>query len=314
VLTTALLQETVEAQVDDRGRARVFAGEVLHVPARPAAEAFRAHAWAMVEAAFAPCEPHAAQHELSIEAYVSVLARLKPDFCHDPVNKQLLGAMLVEAGCDPETTYFDLPKLRVVTSDGYLTSGLGYAYRPHRDTWYAAPASQVNWWTPLTPVQPNSTLAFHPQWWETPVANDSDGFDAYAWNSGGRANAAQFITSDTRNHPQAPLAFDPAVDTVVLPAPGESVVFSAAHLHSTVPNTSGRTRFSVDFRTISLSDLARGRGARLVDTASTGTTLRDFLRVADHAPVPMPLVRRYDVGSAHQGALVYTPTRVPAQG
>jgi hypothetical protein len=86
------------------------------------------------------------------------------------------------------------------------------------------------------------------------------------------------------------------------------LIFSAAQLHSTVPNTSGRTRFSIDFRTVSLMDLETGRGAPNIDNRSTGTTLRDFLRASDFTPVPEEVIARFDVGSKHEGALVYEPT------
>ena len=92
----------------------------------------------------------------------------------------------------------------------------------------------------------------------------------------------------------------------MLPAPGELLAFSAAQLHSTVPNTSGRTRFSVDFRTVAHADLVAHAGARLVDTNSTGTTLRDFLRCDDLSHVPEQIVAEYDRGSSHEGALVFS--------
>src|SRR2546425_2915183 len=56
--------------------------------------------------------------------------------------------------------------------------------------------------------------------------------------------------TDTRKQPHAeePLELDPQIR--LIPPVGGLFMFSAAQMHSTVPNTSGRTRFSVDFRTI----------------------------------------------------------------
>jgi hypothetical protein len=48
-----------------------------------------------------------------------------------------------------------------------------------------------------------------------------------------------------------------------------------------VPNNSGLTRFSIDFRTVFEDDLLKGNGAPDVDNASTGTTLIDYLRASD---------------------------------
>ncbi len=62
-----------------------------------------------------------------------------------------------------ETTYLDVPRLRAVTSDAYLTSGVGYAHHLHRDTWYSAPMCQLNWWLPIFEMSSESSMAFHPQ-------------------------------------------------------------------------------------------------------------------------------------------------------
>ena len=72
--------------------------------------------------------------------------------------------MLEERGCDPERTYFDVPRLRTSTSNDYLTTGIAFAFHPHRDTWYSAPFSQINWWIPIYPVVADNVMAFHPQY------------------------------------------------------------------------------------------------------------------------------------------------------
>ena len=69
------------------------------------------------------------------------------------------------------------------------------------------------------------------------------------------------------------------------------LLFSGAHLHASVPNTSGKARFSVDFRTVDVADLLADRGALLVDVGCTGTAIRDFRRVADDAPFEEEWVR-----------------------
>ena len=71
-------------------------------------------------------------------------------------------------------------------------------------------------------------------------------------------------------------------------------MFSAAQLHSTVPNTTDRTRFSIDFRTVNIDDLAEGVAAPNIDSECTGTTLRDFLRASDLEPLPEEIIARYD--------------------
>ena len=86
------------------------------------------------------------------------------------------------------------------------------------------------------------------------------------------------------------------------------MLFSAQHLHSTVPNNSGRTRFSIDFRTVHEDDIRNPTGAKMVDAYCTGTTLRDFIRSTDHARFPEDEVSLYEVGGrAEGGVLIFNP-------
>ena len=62
---------------------------------------------------------------------------------------------------------------------------------------------------------------------------------------------------------------------------GGVIMFSGAQLHSSVPNTSGKTRFSFDFRVVHEDDVSEKRGAPIVDEECTGTTMRDYLRGTD---------------------------------
>lgn len=292
---------------DGKRRELLYGGTIFCYTPKASVEALRNHAWEMITGGFGDLDPMAAQDTLEVEAFVEHVAPLKPKFTHSPRAKELLRDLLVEFGCDPETTYFDLPKLRIVTHSGYLTAGVGYAYKPHRDVWYAAPMCQQNWWFPLVDIGSTSALAFHPQYWDNPVPNTSAGFDPYVWNATGRKDAAKFVKADDRPHPapSEPIPLEP--QTRVVGAASSMLIFSAAHLHSTVPNTSGRTRYSIDFRTASLEDLESGRGAANIDNGSTGTTLRDFSRASDFAPVPDHVLELYDVGSTHEGELVYDP-------
>ncbi len=201
--------------------------------------------------------------------------------------------MLDELGCDLEKTYFDVPRLRTAFPGDYLSSGIAYAFHPHRDTWYSAPFSQLNWWLPVYEIQRENCMAFHPRYWNEAVPNSSDTYNYYEWNRLNRKSAAQHIRSDTRVQPHAlvPLELDPQVR--LLPAVGGAIVFSGAQMHSTVPNSCGLTRYSIDFRTVHLDDLRDRRGARNVDSACTGTTIHDYLRGSDLTHLPEELVALY---------------------
>jgi hypothetical protein len=103
---------------------------------------------------------------------------------------------------------------------------------------------------------------------------------------------------------QEPIELEPQF-RLVCPV-GGVLVFSAQHLHSSVPNTSGKTRYSIDFRTVHRLDAEQRRGAYLSDAACTGTTMRDYLRGTDLSHLPEEVIAIYDDGTAHLGKAVYS--------
>lgn len=246
------------------------------------------------EEAFAPHEPEVAQESIPAEDYVKILADLKPRFIHHPQCKKLIGGLLAEAGCDIERTYFDVPRLRTMAHADYLKSGLALQFHAHRDTWFSAPQAQLNWWLPVYAVESDNSMAFHPRYFAEAIKNSSCDYDYEEWNRTGRKQAASQVGKDTRKQPEAQelLELEPSVRLV--PPVGGMIIFAAAQLHSTVPNTTQRTRFSIDFRTVNIDDLEAGVGAPNLDADCTGTTLRDFLRASDLAPIPEEIVERYE--------------------
>jgi hypothetical protein len=262
----------------------------------------------MIEEAFDGVDPLVAQYEMPVERYVEICAPLKPAFIHNDRTKELLRDLMTDVQADLEQTYIDVPRLRMVTSHGYLTSGVGYAHHPHRDVWYSAPFQQLNWWLPIYEIESESSMAFHPRYWSEPVKNGSAEFNYYEWNSAGRKDASKHVKSDTRKQPkpEEPMELDPQIR--LISQPGGIVIFSAAQMHSTVPNTTGRARYSIDFRTVNSADLESGRGAPNIDTACVGTSLRDFARGTDASQLPEEIVALYDDPEAHVGELVFQPT------
>ncbi len=281
----------VDPTVNDETRRNfLFDGQLLVYSPRPSSLALIEWARELIRDAFGTLDPLTAQHEVSVEKFIEILTVLKPKFINHSTSKELLQKLLLDMGCDPEKTYFDVPRMRTSTSDDFLTAGIAYAFHPHRDTWYGAPMCQINWWIPIFPVQPDNAMAFHSRYWDTPVANESPEFNYDEYVQTSRKNAAQYVKEDTRKqpHPIGNVELDPQIR--VITKEGGVLLFSAAHLHSSVPNTSGYTRFSIDFRTVHLDDVAAKVGAPNIDTACTGTALRDFYRVGDLAKIPENLV------------------------
>ncbi|MCH8147975.1 MAG: hypothetical protein IH987_08270 [Planctomycetes bacterium] len=279
---------------DDLRRERLFEGQLFVGAARESTSALCALARDMCEEAFAPYDPQEAQHHMPVEDYVAILAELKPKFIHHPRCKEIIPGILADCGCDLEKTYFDAPRLRTVTSDGYLTAGLGYPFKPHRDTWYSPPMCQINWWLPVHPIESENAMAFHMHYWDRPIENSSHEFNYQEWNLTGRKQAPKLVKQDTRRQSEAtePLQLDPELRIVT--EPGGLTIFSAAHLHSTVPNTTERTRISIDFRTVHMDDLVENRGAPNLDSNCTETTIGDYLRGSDLSHVPEEIAEMYE--------------------
>lgn len=293
---------------DDERRNRLYDGQLFVYSKRQSILDFVAFARSMIENSFKGFDPETAQYDMKVEDYAEILGKLKPEFIHHPESKRHLKNILEDFGCDLEKVYFDVPRMRSSTSDNYLTSGIAYAWHPHRDTWYSAPACQINWWLPIYDIQSENAMAFHPQYWSRGIRNSSSEYNYYVWNKRHRgAHVAQLVGGDPRPVPHAieEMDMDPQI-RLICPV-GGIILFSAAQMHSSVPNTSGVTRFSIDFRTIHLDDAESKRGAPNVDSSCTGTVLRDFLNGADLSGVPDKVVALHDDGSLGDGELVYKP-------
>ena len=303
----AFVISTESDVTDEARRSRIFSGEVFCFPPRDSVRAFSEFAWELIEAAFGAHDPRTAHDDLPVEEYVRILGPLKTGFTHHPHSKELLRNVLVDLGADITRTYFDVPKLRAVPPASYLTAGLGYNYTPHRDTWYSSPQCQNNWWAPIVGVTDKSCMAFHPEFWQRPTDNSSAQFDAYEWNRSSRRDAALYIKEDPRPHPRLS-GQDPGSEVRILGEAGSILSFSGAQLHATVPNTTGQARFSFDFRTISLDDLIAQAGPKNVDSRSTGTSVRDYLRADTYDRVPDDIVAMYDQGGSPDGVLVFDPS------
>ncbi|HTS81030.1 MAG TPA: hypothetical protein VMH40_10565 [Myxococcaceae bacterium] len=294
---------------DDERRRRLFDGDIFLYSPRQSSLALVEFTRALLREAFGPLDPETAQHEMEVSAFAELLGKVKPLFIHHPESKRLLRAMLVDMGCDPELTYFDVPRLRSSTSDQYLTTGIAYAWHPHRDTWYSAPSCQINWWMPVYELASENAMAFHPAYWARPVPNDSAKYDYYVWNAQHRgAHVVANLKSDDRPLPRATEHVEINPQIRLLPPVGGMIIFSGAQMHSSVPNTSGKTRYSVDFRIVHVGDVAEQRGAPHVDEHCTGTTMRDYLRCTDLERIPDALVARYETRTPPAGAeLIYRP-------
>jgi hypothetical protein len=286
-------------QADDERRAKLYQGDIFLTAPEEATLALCRFAQELVEEAFGRLDPPRAHDHLPVEAYVEILSVLKPRFIHHPRSKELLRAILQQRGCDLDLTYFDVPRLRTSTSGGYLTTGIAYAWHPHRDTWYSAPLGQLNFWTPIYPIEAGNAMAFHQDHFDRVVPNTSSTYNYYEWNTKHRAAAASNVGTDTRPLPGPTVELDLSNPLVLVPPVGGLIEFSGQHLHSS------RTRFSIDFRTVHIGDIEAGLSAPDVDVQCSGSSIRDFVRASDLAPMPERIVEMFHDGTEDRGDLRY---------
>ena len=284
---------------DAERRRRLYGGDVLVYTQVPEVAAFAAYTREMITELFAPHDPISIQTVYSPEELADILIEFKPRWIHDPRSMEHVRSIARALGCEPEKIHADVPKLRTAFPQGGLSTGIAYAFQAHRDTWYAAPKTQLNWWMPVWPVAENNIMEFFPHGFGAQVENNSGDYDYYVANTW-RGNIKDFSGGkDARVHP-APVHGIGPDDTrlTVVPPLGGIMMFSGDQLHASIPNTSGVTRYSIDFRTVHVDDVHAGVGAPVADVACTGTALRDFKRLTDGAAFTEDEVAPYDSESA----------------
>jgi hypothetical protein len=290
---------------DEARRTQLYQGSVFTYSPGPSSLELCRFAQELIEEAFSPLDPLHVHENLAPEKCAEILSALKPKFIHHPKSKECIQKMLTELGCDLEKTYFDVPRMRTAYPEDYLNSGIAYAFHPHRDTWYSAPLCQINWWMPIYDVTENNCMALHPHYWNRAIKNGSANYNYHRWNLESRFNAAQHVKGDTRvqPRPEEEVELDPQFRLIT--KVGGAFLFSAAQLHSTVPNTAGVPRYSIDFRTVHFDDVMGKIGAPNADSACTGTTMGDYLRGSDFSHLPETALALYQDGTEVQ----YSPSK-----
>jgi len=297
---------------DEERRTQLYSGAIVILSPTRSSKALVELARGMLEAAFHPFDPREIQLHKTPEEVAATLAKLKPNFIHHPECKKLIPEMMAEHGVDLDRLYFDVPRMRSAYPSDFLSSGIAYAFHPHRDTWYSAPNCQLNWWMPIYPIRSDNSMGFYPKYFNEPVKNNSEVYNYYDWNTKNRASAAQHVKKDTREQPKPQQALDP-VTVRFLPPPGGIIIFSGAQLHETVPNTSPEARYSIDFRTVHVDDARQRRGAPNVDSRCTGTTMRDYLRASTLEHLPEEVIELFDDNTAASDKILYFGQRAAGE-
>jgi hypothetical protein len=257
-------------------RRRLYAGELSRRAATPASRALAALAMAQV-AELLGADPRRA-HQRGVDVH-GALTELQRRAARDPEWWGAMADIVRENGFDPGRQLADAPRLRALAPGLAPERAPPAAYAVHRDTWYANPACQVNWWLAIEAVDERESFALYPGYFSRAVPNDSHLLDF------ARARS-EALAGRRTERPHAPAALE-ALSSEGLRfslAAGELLLFSGAHLHAGVPVTSDRVRFSIDFRTADVDDLAEGLGPPLIDTHCRGAAVEDYIGLGPFAP------------------------------
>jgi len=228
----------------------------------------------LIRSAFDDLDPVFAQFALDPDSFVAAVDALQRRYRRDAQARRLFASTLQCLGLDLRHSCWDWLYLRVMPSGDRHASRQTQALGFHRDTWSSNVYAQLNWWTPIYPLTAERSLAFYPAYWSMPLQNTSAEWDL------------EKISANPGSTPVVPAPSEP-VDTsaelIIVPEPGDAICFSGAHLHASVPNTSGATRFSIEVRTVDVDDVRAGTGAPNVDGEAPHEARRWFHRVTDGA-------------------------------
>ncbi|MCA9135863.1 MAG: hypothetical protein KDB00_03865 [Planctomycetales bacterium] len=269
-----LIQE-YRQQRDADFRSLLYSGVVLRIPPSDASMRMQGRCFRRI------CEvlgddPRNASRRMDGKQFFEKAGALRREFYQSDVCRAAIGDLLRLTGCDVGDHFCDPTRLRVVIEGGHHNPAAAPVYYAHRDTWYSNPQCQITWWMPLHAVSKSETFSFLPDYFDEPVGNDSAGFDYGQWTSKGTDLKIGWQDAEAGRrelYPQLREDLPPHRRIAFEAQPGEVIVFSGQHLHQTVPIEEGETRFSLDFRTVCLSDHRSGLGPVNVDNRSTGDAL-----------------------------------------
>ena len=264
-------------------RHAIYAGAVFHAPPTDASQRLVAAARAgLAEAlACAPDEVRDVPQQISNDELFARIGTLRKQLYLEPRFHEAIRDVIAAFDLDPARIAFDPLRLRVIRHRGHENPLAAPVYHPHRDTWYSHPPALIAWWIPLDDLAEHETFVFYPDRFAAAVDNDSEVFDYGDWVRDGwelKIGWQKLSAGIEARYPRAALGVDGGRAIGFSCRAGENLVFSGAHFHATLPQATGRTRYSLDFRIVDLDDHAAGLGAPNIDNRSRGSALRDYVQ------------------------------------
>ncbi len=260
---------------------RIFRGEILCFRGLEAIRRLTQTARKIARESFDCAHPRRA-HLLYKKAEFFARAERAQKAFNDAECKSLFADALREIGLPAEEMFWDTLGLRVSPPVATHSGGFRSSVKVHRDTWGSAMPAQINWWAPVWDVTAKRTMGFYPSYWNRPLANTTAQWSFAEF----LASRKQSAPGEMAKYPSAPRALEEPDEEArpVLIRPGELLAFSSAHLHSSIPNQTALTRFSLEIRTLGADDLQKQRGAKNVDNESRKPLFRLFRGITSNEP------------------------------
>ena len=282
----------LDQELHDKERAELlFAGHLLVFKQRPAMFDLIEYCHTNLMQALDGLDPVYAQQVLSKADFIVRTSQVQDSFKKDDKAKQLFFSVLKECGLDTQSAYYDHFPLRIVPANHQHNTSHRSSVAHHRDTWGSNLNSQQNWWAPIYSLSEARTIAFFPDYWTTPLANNTGSwsFDDYL----AKRKIAQ--KHNEVGYPIAPTASEIVDESHIVKLviePGDVLNFASAHLHASVPNTTEAARYSVEMRTLSLEDIQQNRAAPNIDNAGTTPMYPWFKRITNDEQLSGKLINR----------------------
>lgn len=272
-------------------RKEIYRGTIFLLDRTPVTERLVAEVGGLVDAELGEDGPaREAQFRMPGGEFFQAIGRLRKQLYQEERFFTAIGEIIAGFGFRPAENALDPLRMRVIADGAHHIPQAAPIYYTHRDTWYSHPQCQISWWIPLHDVEEPETFVFYPDYLDRAVENDSGAFDYDTWI---RDRRSLRIGWQDRNagtealYPGFRDSMEGARSFGFSCRAGDLLVFSGAQLHRTLANETGRTRFSMDFRTVHLGDYAAGIGAPNADNRSTGTALIDY-RLPEGVSLPAP--------------------------
>lgn len=284
-IVTPLSIRTIDGPCSDQQRSQhLFAGELLIFRQLPTLLQLNRRLQQTIRQRLGVTEPSRFLSVTATPGQRRMLTSLQEDIRRDSGLQQQFYNVLREVGVDDQHGFSDRLQLRIVGPQHRQKGRDRGSISHHRDTWGSNIQAQINWWTPLYPVNRNNTIAFYPDYWDRPLANTSADWSFKEF----LARRARTPADQPLDYPYAPQpleALDCHQQQPLVIEPGDLLCFASAHLHGSTVNTTGRTRFSLEMRTVQRQDLSNPAVPENLDNAGTTPMYGWFRRLRDQIPL-----------------------------